>query len=65
MSRLQSSDIFQTSSLRLPPTSDCVLHRSYALHHHPGVVLSDARRALVVCASMFQYVVVDLAVRLR
>lgn len=48
-----------------PPTAECVLHLSYPLHHHPGVVLSDARRTLVVCASMLQYVVVYLAVGLR
>lgn len=35
-----------------PPTCECVFHFFYPLQHHPGVVLSDARRALVICASM-------------
>lgn len=48
-----------------PPTCDRVLHLSYPLHHHPGVVLPDARRTLVVRAPMLQYVVVYLAVGLR
>jgi len=49
----------------LRPTGECVLQLSYPLHHHPGVVLPDARRALVVGAAVLQDVVFDLAVGLR
>lgn len=48
-----------------PPTCERVLRLPDPLHHHPGVVLSDARRALVVGAPVFQYVMVYLAVGLR
>lgn len=48
----------------LPPTCEHVLQLSNPFHHHPGVVLPDARRTLVVCAPMFQYVVVYLGVEL-
>ncbi len=64
MSQLhQSSD--SLLMVLLLPTCERVLHLTYPLHHHPGVVLPYARRTLVVCASMLQYVVVYLAVRLR
>lgn len=44
------------------PTGERELQLPNPFHHHPGVVLPDARRALVVGASVFQYIVVYLGV---
>lgn len=45
-------------------TCERVLRLPDPLYHHPGVVLSDAGRALVVRAPMLQYVMIYLAVGL-